>query len=230
MLCLRCSTQYGNKSTALRAFSTTVAQPFPEDVSSVQQASSDPPPPPPSSAKDNEASKRGDTRTTILGTVGSFKGRSIAVGSRRLRAARSAIGQDSLPFEQLPFQCFQEARQVLARDRQEKLGKINQQRERIQRLSAQDVTAGLQDEDRKAKVLDLKEKRLKSMRATLEELKIHADINDPIVKKRFEDGFGSLTPHLAMSVSRVLTQPTHRRHVKANLPFPRRPQMAFLSP
>ncbi|KAK3079708.1 hypothetical protein LTS18_004093, partial [Coniosporium uncinatum] len=149
-LCLRCSRQYGSNSTALRAFSTTTSKPSPEDVSSVQQTSSNPPPPLPS-AKEDDIPKRGDTRTTILGTVGSLKGKSIALGSRRLRAARATIGQDSLPFEQLPFQCFQEARQVLAKDRQEKLEKINQQRERIQRLSAQDVTAGLQDDDRKAK-------------------------------------------------------------------------------
>ena len=82
---------------------------------------------------------------------------------------------------------------MLAKDREEKIEKINQQRGRIQRLSEQDVTAGLQDEDRKAKALMTKEKRLKSMKATLEELKIHADVNDPIVKKRFEDGLGNST-------------------------------------
>lgn len=37
-----------------------------------------------------------------------------------------------------------------------------------------------------------KQHRLRSMRRELENLKILADINDPMVKKRFEDGLGTL--------------------------------------
>lgn len=66
-------------------------------------------------------------------------------------------------------------------DRQEKLEAIRVQRERIARLKEQNVA--LQDQAKK-------EHRLESMRRRLEELKILADINDPIVKRRFEDGFG----------------------------------------
>jgi large subunit ribosomal protein L35 len=36
-----------------------------------------------------------------------------------------------------------------------------------------------------------KQRRLSSMRRELERLKILADINDPMVKKRFEDGDGT---------------------------------------
>jgi large subunit ribosomal protein L35 len=89
-----------------------------------------------------------------------------------------------VPFEQLPFQCFQEARKVLAKDRAEKIEKIEKERARIARL--RDVP------DEEAGGTRQKEHRLRSMQKTLEEWKIYADINDPAVKKRFEDGFGRL--------------------------------------
>src|SRR5204863_6360819 len=41
------------------------------------------------------------------------------VGSRRRRAALRT--SQNVPFEQLPYQCFQEARKILQEDRQEKL-------------------------------------------------------------------------------------------------------------
>ena len=87
----------------------------------------------------------------------------------------------NIPFEQLPFQCFQEARKVLQEDRREKLEAITLQRERIQRLSEQSVAP--QDEGRR-------EHRLRSMRQRLEYTKILADINDPMVKRTFEDKQG----------------------------------------
>jgi large subunit ribosomal protein L35 len=37
-----------------------------------------------------------------------------------------------------------------------------------------------------------KESRLRDMRRKLEATKILADINDPLVKKKFEDGFGEI--------------------------------------
>ena len=49
-------------------------------------------------------------------------------------------------------------------------------RSRIANVQAQDVA---------------KEARLRSMRNYVEELKILADINDPMVKKRHEDGEGT---------------------------------------
>jgi large subunit ribosomal protein L35 len=87
-----------------------------------------------------------------------------------------------IPFDQLPFQCFQEARKVLIEDRQEKLKKIEAMRSRMARVQETDA-ATERDEQ-------YKQKRLDSMRRELEHLKILADINDPNVKRRFEDGKG----------------------------------------
>ena len=85
------------------------------------------------------------------------------------------------PFEQLPYQCFQEARKVLKADRLEKISQIETQRTRLEKLRATEVEP--QNEG-------IKERRITSMTGHLEELKIFADINDPLVKKRFEDGQG----------------------------------------
>lgn len=108
------------------------------------------------------------------------------VGSRRRRAVlhRSAMSQtEQVPFEQLPYQCFQEARKILLADRQEKLKEIETQSLRISNLQAQDaaVSGGIL----------AKEARLRSMRNHLNELILLADINDPMVKKKFEDGEGT---------------------------------------
>ncbi|EME47810.1 hypothetical protein DOTSEDRAFT_167188 [Dothistroma septosporum NZE10] len=102
----------------------------------------------------------------------------MPVGSRRRRAAM--LSSPNIPFVELPYQCFQEARNILQEDRHEKLEQIRVMRERIARLSDNVVV----DETEQAK----KEHQLRSMRHHLEELKILADINDPIVKKKFEDG------------------------------------------
>lgn len=111
----------------------------------------------------------------------------LPVGSRRRRAVlrRSALQKAAeIPFEQLPYQCFQEARKVLLEDRQEKIKQIETQQLRIRNLEAQDpaVSGGSQ----------AKETRLRSMKEHLNELIILADINDPVVKKKFEDGQGKL--------------------------------------
>jgi large subunit ribosomal protein L35 len=103
------------------------------------------------------------------------------IGSRRRRAALKSA--DNLPFEQLPYQCFQEARKVLQADREEKLQAIAKERERIARLNAQDA-ATIPGGERQKQI------RLDSMSRYLERLKILADINDPLIKKRFEDGEG----------------------------------------
>ncbi|XP_014562359.1 hypothetical protein COCVIDRAFT_84473 [Bipolaris victoriae FI3] len=109
------------------------------------------------------------------------------VGSRRRRAAlrRSAIQKATeIPFEQLPYQCFQEARKFLLEDRQEKIKEIETQQLRIKNLMDQDpsVSGGPA----------AKEHRLRSMRKHLNELIILADINDPVVKRKFEDGQGDM--------------------------------------
>lgn len=103
------------------------------------------------------------------------------IGSRRRRAALKT--SDNLPFEQLPYQCFQEALKFLKADRGEKIQAIQRERLRISNLMALDssmVTGGERQ----------KQNRLDSMRKHLEYLKIQADINDPLIKKRFEDGEG----------------------------------------
>lgn len=103
------------------------------------------------------------------------------IGSRRRRAALKSTA--NIPFEQLPYQCFQEARKILHADREEKLQAIEKERARIARLSAQDPSTVPGGERQK-------QIRLDSMSRYLERLKILADINDPLIKKRFEDGEG----------------------------------------
>jgi large subunit ribosomal protein L35 len=103
------------------------------------------------------------------------------IGSRRRRAAIKT--SDNIPFEQLPYQCFQEARKILQADREEKLELIAKERLRISNLMATDpatINGGKR----------MKNIRLISMNRHLEYLKIQADINDPLIKKRFEDGQG----------------------------------------
>ena len=77
-------------------------------------------------------------------------------------------------------------------DREEKLKQIEVQRARLNRIKALKVEP--QDEHSK-------ERRIHSMTEHLEELKIFADINDPVVKKRFEDDYGqyNLSNHAVQS-------------------------------
>lgn len=103
------------------------------------------------------------------------------IGSRRRRTAlQHAAG---IPFEQLPYQCFQEARKVIIADREEKLKQIGALRARIARLREASQQSGGQDR---------KKQSLKDLSTKLEYLKILADINNPLVKRRFEDGLGRL--------------------------------------
>jgi large subunit ribosomal protein L35 len=87
----------------------------------------------------------------------------------------------NIPFEQLPYQCFQEARKILQADRKEKLKQIEIERAKIARLKAADL-GDLTEQQRQNKLLP--------MQKHLEKLKIWADFNDPIVKRNFEDGKG----------------------------------------
>ncbi|KAL1304409.1 hypothetical protein AAFC00_003407 [Neodothiora populina] len=135
--------------------------------------------------------------------------RKTPIGSRRRRAALQS--SNNIPFEQLPYQCFQEARKILGEDREEKLKQIEVQRARIARLTAQQVSP--QDERQR-------EHRLASMQRHLQELKILADINDPIVKKRFEDGQGDMNK----PIYRFLADKEWRKY-KRNLAIQRITQM-----
>lgn len=72
---------------------------------------------------------------------------------------------------------------MLQEDREEKLKAIATERLRIQNLIAQDA-------DKISGGQAAKDRRLDGMRRHLEHLKILADINDPMIKKRFEDGEG----------------------------------------
>ena len=110
----------------------------------------------------------------------SLQPRASLGGSRRSRAATQSCL--NAPFEQLPYQCFQEARKVLQRDREEKVRQIQIQRHRIAMLSEQDPSLSGGEKQ--------KNNRLESMRKRLEHLKILADVNDPLVKKKFEDAQG----------------------------------------
>jgi hypothetical protein len=123
-------------------------------------------------------------------------------------------GTSNVPFEQLPYQCFQEARKILLADREEKLKQIEAERARIARLKEADpeLSGG---ELRK-------QNRLRSMSMTLEKLKILADINDPMVKKRFEDGLGrALVPPRYFTLLIICC----RGYEQANLPLPCRSQV-----
>jgi large subunit ribosomal protein L35 len=96
----------------------------------------------------------------------------------------------------LPYQCFQEARKILVADRLEKLKQIERERERITRLKEVDASTFPGGEA-------YKQRRLTSMQKRLEELKILADINDPNVKRRFEDGLGE-QPHVRDELLRLI--------------------------
>lgn len=102
------------------------------------------------------------------------------VGSRRRRAA---LQQSShIPFEQLPYQCFQDALGIIRQDRDEKISEIQTQRARIERLRS--ATVGNEQ---------VKQDRLRGMMIRLERLKVLADINLPSTKRIFEDGLGMHT-------------------------------------
>ncbi|PHH93348.1 hypothetical protein CDD83_5902 [Cordyceps sp. RAO-2017] len=107
----------------------------------------------------------------------------MPVGSRRRRVAMNLTS--SLPFEQLPYQAFQEARKILAADREDKLNKIKLELDKIawlEKKDAAEVKGGQK----------MKDTKLASLRREVARLKILADVNDPLVKKRFEDGLGDM--------------------------------------
>ncbi|KAG6227575.1 hypothetical protein E4U26_001616 [Claviceps purpurea] len=107
----------------------------------------------------------------------------MPIGSRRRRLAIRST-QD-IPFEHLPYQAFQEARKILAADREDKLAKIRAGLEKIEWLEkseASEIKGGQASKDA----------RLAGLRKEVNRLKILADVNDPMIKKRFEDGMGDM--------------------------------------
>lgn len=106
----------------------------------------------------------------------------LPVGSRRRRAALRT--SPNVPFEQLPYQAFQEARKILAADREQKLASLKTTIEKMSALRVQEPA------DAKAK--DLQANQLKSLQKYADKLVIMADINDPLVKMRSEDGTGDM--------------------------------------
>lgn len=109
----------------------------------------------------------------------------MPIGSRRRRMALRTT--DNIPFEHLPYQAFQEARKILAADRESKVSRIETLTKRAEALIASDpaeIKGGQAAKDL----------AINNLSQRIEELKILADINDPIVKKRFEDGLGECDP------------------------------------
>ncbi|TKA76451.1 hypothetical protein B0A55_06095 [Friedmanniomyces simplex] len=141
------------------------------------------PPPPPSAPPSRTRNPL--TASTPAAEKQLAQQRQVPVGSRRRRAALASTTQ--IPFVQLPYQCFQEARAFLREDRQEKLEAIRAQRDKIARLGDQ-VVVGEQDGEVERRKQREKENRVRSMGRRLAEMKVLADINDPVVKKKFEDG------------------------------------------
>ncbi|KKY27800.1 putative mitochondrial 54s ribosomal protein 35 [Diplodia seriata] len=169
--CIRCSR--APVSLQARTFTSSAAAADEAQVQQPQQSSSSSPP------STDAANLDPNTVITCRDEKKLIKSGVYPIGSRRRRAALAQLS-NTIPFEQLPYQCFQEARKVLKADREEKLAAIEVQRTRIARLQAQD--AAVSGGERKKQV------RLMAMQNRLEELKIQADINDPAVKKNFEDG------------------------------------------
>ncbi|KAL8338083.1 hypothetical protein RB598_006794 [Gaeumannomyces tritici] len=106
------------------------------------------------------------------------------VGSRRRRVAIRT--SQNIPFDQLPLQCFQEARKILVADRQEKLAQIAAEMAKIRALAKAEPPKDRENGEHGRQL------RLASLREYVERLKILADINDPEVKRRFEDGLGDM--------------------------------------
>jgi len=207
--CLRCVRQLSSANGTRRLLSTSAA--VREEVQT--QPTNATPPPPPSNPPEGAAQKAGPQDTPeYMQKWGTLDPQMVEnkkqerrllrrehvqpVGSRRRRAAlrRSTLQKtDEVPFEQLPYQCFQEARKVLLEDRQEKIKEIKVQQERIKNLMAQDASISGGPA--------AKEHRLRSMRKHLNDLIILADINDPVVKRKFEDGQGRLCQFLSANVT-----------------------------
>lgn len=161
---------------AIRPFTTGAARAAAEVQQQQQSASSSAPPPAQPSALDLDPNSVLPEFEAEL-----IKAGKMPVGSRRRRVAMRTTA--NVPFEQLPYQAFQEARAILAADRQEKVAKIQEELAKIAALESKDASLVKGGQS-------MKDTKLASLRRYVEQLKIQADINDPLVKKRFEDGLG----------------------------------------
>lgn len=195
----------------LRPFTTSIPTRAEETTTETSNASPPPPPPKPKRRLDplKVSTPRSERRLFRLQSQ-------LPIGSRRRRAALASTTE--IPFSQLPYQCFQEARQFLAADREARLAEIRVQQQRLERLRSKVIV----DELEAAK----RDKKLQDMRQRLEREKIWADINDPMVKKRFEDGMGDMSKpiyrHLANQKWRsytreILLQRIEQMHVVPDL-------------
>ncbi|KAK0356390.1 mitochondrial 54S ribosomal protein YmL35 [Friedmanniomyces endolithicus] len=157
-------------------------------TTTIEPSSTDAAPPPPSDPFSH--TRNPFTASTPAAEKQLAQQKQRPVGSRRRRAALSSTTQ--IPFTQLPYQAFQEARAFLQEDRREKLEAIGLQRVKLVRLQDQ-VVVGEQDGEVERRKQREKDNRVRSMGRRLEEMKVMADINDPMVKKKFEDGQGDMT-------------------------------------
>lgn len=179
--CIRCTRHSRIPS---RSISTTPPR-AQEDITTLESAVSNQPPLPPLPFP-FAATSKGTVNREKLSTprkerLLAREARLRPIGSRRRRAALATSRE--IPFSQLPYQCFQEARKVLIEDRAGKVAEIEDLRAKINKWNAAEVPP-----EREA----MREKRIGSWNQRIEQLKILADINDPLVKKNFEDGFGKV--------------------------------------
>ncbi|KAK3703456.1 mitochondrial 54S ribosomal protein YmL35 [Vermiconidia calcicola] len=157
---------------------------------------SEPPPPPPPSSEDAPKQQSSTLNPFLVHTPRSERKllttqSQYPIGSRRRRAALAT--SSNIPFTQLPYQCFQEARKILLEDRREKIAEIEKMRDRIEKVQKEGLRKGEGESER--------EHRVRSMRGRIEDLKVLADINDPLVKKRFEDGLGDMNKPIYRSLA-----------------------------
>jgi hypothetical protein len=135
-----------------------------------------------------------------------------------IRSRVAKLMTSNLPFEELPYECFQEALKVLRADREEKVAKIVETRRKIGVLEARGFA-----EDEKAEKMRLK--RLKSLEDYVGELEILADMNDPAVKRKFEDGTGmssfTLNDHNSITKKALIDENHCRRPEETHLPLPK---------
>ena len=188
--CIQC-TKHDRISLPIRTFTTSRPALLETTTTTTSEpASADVPPPSTPTLNPELVSKPAQERRLIEET-----GQQPFASRRRRHMLKQT---QNIPFEQLPFQCFQEARKILQEDRKQKLQEIQMQRERIQKLSEQSVPPEQEG---------MREQRLRSMRERLEYSKILADINDPMVKKTFEDkqGMSLCWPIVAQIEGRTLT-------------------------
>lgn len=168
-------------ASSRKAFATTPLRPQDATPTTPTTSSSGPPPPPPPETG-NPLDLDPNTAVDAWAEAQLAKLGTPPLGSRRRRAAlRTSPG---LPFEQLPYQCFQEARALLAQAREEKVAALAAEAAKIRRLEEATGLTGSEEVHR--------QRRLAGLRRQVEKLKILADIDDPLVKKRFEDGLGAL--------------------------------------